>query len=305
MHRFYFNDCLPPCESKHTFIKCLSDTLIEFNKLTEENLAIEKAIVTEKLPSLLLLSDTLTLKESLDDIPDRELKRLAYKFFTQYPVDTYFPLESGTVDTILSKNYSLSIEAYNYDALNLAMVAEKKGFLFTVALHNEFKKDSLNIISQTDGSIANIDNLYGIEANTTVIRKKIENLNVALLSKIERLKHVLGDYILSSYFEKDFPKLTDIEQDSVIEHFERAKARNGITPFFADGDRGIIRDVTPNNSKCTVCELRIFSPTALRVFFNESNGKIYVSHIFFKSETDQNASIKKASQILNKLILTN
>ena len=90
MHKFYFNDCLPSCSNQHEFIDCLSNTLIEFNKLTNEDLNIEKAIVTEKLPSALFLGNTYSLEDTISKIHDRSLKRLAFSYFQKYPI-RFFP----------------------------------------------------------------------------------------------------------------------------------------------------------------------------------------------------------------------
>ena len=304
MHKFYFNDCLPASSNQHTFIQCFSETLIEFGKLTEKDLAIEKAIITEKLPSQLLFGNTYTLQDSINNITDRALKRLAFTYFIKYPIDIYFQLADDVIDRLLGNNYSLTIDKYLYNALNVAMVAEKGGFLFTVALNGDLKRDSFELVAQKDGSILMIDNLHGTSANTTVIQNKIESLNAVNLSNIERLKRILGNCTLSKQFEKDFPKLASDEQESIIEHFIRAKNRHGVTPFYADGGHGIIRDVTPDKPKCNVYELRVFSPSALRVFFNETGNNIFLSHIFFKGDANQSESIKKAHVILRKLILT-
>ena len=302
MHQFYFNDCLPPCSNQHDFISCLSETLIEFNKLTDKDLGIEKAIVTEKLPSKLLLGNAYTLEDALKEITDRNLKRLAFTYFNKYPVDFYFQLEDEAIERVFDKNYSLTINNYAHNALNVAMVAEKGGFLFTVGLHTDLKRDSFELVAQVDGSNLMIDNLYGFAANTTVIEAKIESLNAVNLSNIERLKRVLGNFIFSTNFEKDFLKLSLAEQNSIIEDFEKAKRRGLLSPFYPDTK--IIKDVTPNNPKCNVYELRVYRPTALRVYFNEFNDKVFVANIGFKGDTDQNDDIKKAHSTLHKLILT-
>jgi hypothetical protein len=304
MHRFYFNDCLPQCSNQHTFIQCFSESLIEFGKLADKDLAIEKAIITEKLPSQLFLGNAYTLEDSINNITDRDLKRLAFTYFIKYPIHTYFQLDDDLIDRLLGNNYSLTVNKHLHSALNLAMVAENGGFLFTVALHSDLKRDNFELVAQKDGSMLMIDNLHGSSANTLVIQNKLESLNAVNLSNIERLKHILDNYTFSKQFEKDFPKLTNDEQESIIEHFIRAKNRRGITPFYADGSHGIIRDVTPSTPKCNVYELRVFSPSALRVFFNESGSNIFLSHIFFKGDTNQNKSIKKAHDTLHKLILT-
>jgi len=74
-------------------------------------------------------------------------------------------------------------------------------------------------------------------------------------------------------------------------------------PFYPDTH--IIKDVTPEKSRCNVYELRVYTPTALRVYFNESHGKVYMASIEKKSNPNQTKDIQKAHNLLNKLILTN
>ncbi|MDZ7877620.1 MAG: hypothetical protein U5L45_08115 [Saprospiraceae bacterium] len=302
MPTFYFNDCLPPCANQHEFIGCLSDTLIEFNKLVDKNWGVEKVIVTEKLPSKLSFGNAYTLENTLNGIIDRDLKRLAFSYFNKYPVDLYFKLEDEPVEKIFNCNYSLNINGYNYDALNVAMVAEKGGFLFTVGLHTALKQNSFELIGEVNCKILEIHNLYGASENTAIIETKIEHLYLESLSNIDKLKRILGDYVFSTNFEKDFSKLNPMEQVSIVEDFEKARRRGLLSPFYPDTK--IIKEVTPDKPKCKVSELRVYSPTALRVYFNESNNKVFVSSIGFKSNTDQNEDIKKAHSTLNKLILT-
>jgi hypothetical protein len=302
MHKFYFNDYLPVCSNQHTFTRRFSETLIEFGKLVNKDLAIENAVITEKMPSELFLGNTYTLQDTINSIADRDLKQLAFACFNKYPIAIYFPLAEDVVDRLFHNNYSLAINTYLHDALNIATVAEKGGFLFTVALHVDLKKDSFELVAQTDGSILMIDNLHGTHDNTIFIEKKIESLNVVNLSNIEKLKRVLGDYVFSNQFEKDFSRLNHLEQTSIIDDFEKAEKRKLLSPFYPDTK--IIKDVTPDKPKCNVYELRVYTPTALRVYFNEYKSKVYVASIGFKSSTKQSEDIKNAHITLNKMILT-
>jgi hypothetical protein len=124
------------------------------------------------------------------------------------------------------------------------------------------------------------------------------------LSNLGQLQNILGTYLISSKAEKAFLELTDEEQQSIIVLFGRAKSRNAITPFAPD--QIIIKDVTPSDKKCKVkvYELRVFSPTAMRVYFNETNHKVFVGSIEFKSNPNQSEDIQNACLTLNKMILT-
>lgn len=306
MHRFYFNDCLPVCSNQHEFISCLEKTLIEFNKLASEDINIEKAIITEKLPSAMLLGNRYSLEDSINKISDTSLKRLAFYYFQKYPIDAYFSLEDDVIDRLLTLNYGVNINKRSFIAINLAMVHQNNGFVFTTALHDDLKQHLLclkpHLSLKVEEPNLEIHNLFGEEGNTRIIREKIVSLNNLNLSNIENLKQVLGDFIFSSKFERDFSGLSDAEQTSIIDDFKKAKERKLLSPFYPDTK--IIKDVTPDKPKCNVYELRVYTPTALRVYFNEYNGKVFVASIGFKGSTKQSEDIKKAHTTLNKIILT-
>jgi hypothetical protein len=303
MHKFYFNDCLPKCESQYDFIQHFSKTLIEFNTLKEEgHLGIEKAIITDRLPSEIFLGNAYSLQDTIENIRDSNLKRLAFSLFNKYPIDRYFNVSEAIIEKIWSHNFGLTIDQQDYDALNIAIVGENRGFLFTVPIHNDLKQHTLSLKPKEAGDALLIHNLYGHEDNTLVIKNKIEALNAESLSIFGKLQFTLKQCIYAAHFERDFSKLSLLEQQSIIDEFEKAKGRGLITPFFPDTK--IIKDVTPNNPKCKVLELRVYAPTALRVYFNETVDNVFLSSICLKSNPDQSSDIKKAHGILHKLILT-
>jgi putative component of toxin-antitoxin plasmid stabilization module len=114
---------------------------------------------------------------------------------------------------------------------------------------------------------------------------------------------VLGNAILSTAFQRDFLKLRTVEHQSIINEFQKAKNRKLASAFFPDTK--IIKDVTPEHgAKCNVYELRIYSPTAIRIYFCETDGKVFVTKIGYKADPDQNSDIKQSHSNLYKLILT-
>ena len=80
MSRFYFNDCLPQCNEQSVFVHALSNTVQAFHSIAE-NLNLEKAIVTEKLPSAMFLDNNYSLNDTISKIKDGALRTLAYAYF--------------------------------------------------------------------------------------------------------------------------------------------------------------------------------------------------------------------------------
>lgn len=118
-------------------------------------------------------------------------------------------------------------------------------------------------------------------------------------SNLNRLNAIVANFNFSPKFEKDFKGLKEDVQESIINGFIKAKNRGLVTPFYPDTK--IVKDVSLENAKCTVMELRIYRPVALRVYFNEENDFVNVVSIEQKSNPDQNAVIKKAQNDLLKL----
>jgi len=129
-----------------------------------------------------------------------------------------------------------------------------------------------------------------------------KNWNFLILSKYEKLKSILENSYSSSNFKKDFNNLPENSQQSIIDEFIKAKKRGLVTFFYPDTK--IIKDVSPLNYKCKVYELRVYTPIALRVYFNENNGNVFLASIEQKSNSDQNKDIILAHKILQNIIKT-
>lgn len=306
MHKFYFNECLLPGYSERDFIQHLATTIIEFNTLAKKNLDVDKAIITEKLPEETTIHGV-NLKKAILALPDRETKRLAFNYFIKSPIAEHLPVDNDL--EILENEYRFC----ELDAINLAIIKQHNGFLFTLPVADDLKKDQLAIVGKGDSSFV-IDNLYGNPSNTLVIEKCIEKLNLESLSNYDQLKALLGDCVLSPLFEKLFFRATDEVQRSIIDYFQDAKKRNLPTPFYPDTK--IIGDVTPSNRRgntsqekeVRVYELRVYTPVALRVYFYESDKKVYIAKIGYKADYKeenqaQNRDIKQAYNQLKAMVL--
>ena len=118
-------------------------------------------------------------------------------------------------------------------------------------------------------------------------------------TNFELLNGIVENFNFHFRFQKDFNKLSFEAQNSIINLFGKAKNRNLATPFYSDNK--IVKDVTPSNGNCTVLELRVYNPIALRVYFNESGGRVNVCSIEQKSNSNQSIDINKAHDYLKKM----
>lgn len=115
-------------------------------------------------------------------------------------------------------------------------------------------------------------------------------------SNFTKLNAIVDNFNFSANFKRDFSKLDDEVQISIIQEFLKAKNRGLVTPFYPDTK--IVKDVSLANAKCKVMELRVYRPLAIRVYFNENNGFVNVVSVEQKSNPNQNTDISKAQDYL-------
>lgn len=309
MHKFFFNsECLPKHNNLIEFRGLFSETLRAYHHLVTKGnedtidkkgiLKISAGIITEKIPSELNLGKDYSLNTVIDTIEDKELKTLAYSYFLKYPIDSHLNNIEEDCEKMLDAEYTVSIGDTSFPILYLAFVASNSSFAFTVPLHNDLKKDYL-VLKSTTACDLSLDNLFdNSTTNIAYIIQRIKVLNSQSLSLFEKLLDLLNQPRYEKNFEKSFEKLSIKEQESIVRKFEDSIKQDSITY----PDDNTVKNVTPSKSKCTVFELRVFSPTALRVYFNTTEEIVYLGSIEHKSNSDQNSDIKKAHDILYNLI---
>lgn len=303
MHKFYFNECLPNGISQPVFTECLATTLEEFKDLLEKDIDIESAVITHQLPSESTYSfnnANYSLLDVIDGLPSDEIRNFAYAVFNRYPLGAYF---DDTDEVLILQDWFLTVSGVDLNALNLAIVAAGEGVAFSLPLAVDLKRSPLAISERTSDQTRDVWNLFGEATNTTYLVNIITDINAARLGLFAQLKVLLGDCVLSAQFTTEFGYLTIAEQRSILTYFNKAIDRNLKTRFYPDTK--IVKDVTPESHKCRVYELRIYLPTAIRVYFNEGGGKVYLSSIGYKNRQQQSSEIASAHNTLYKMTLTN
>ncbi|MBK9459242.1 MAG: hypothetical protein IPN94_07350 [Sphingobacteriales bacterium] len=160
-----------------------------------------------------------------------------------------------------------------------------------------------------DSEYPNETNAFlGIDFSTQNISPNKQITNDAAYKKwcleistnFDKLLNMVGLHKYTPNFKKDFDSLSKDAQRSIIEGFEKAKNRHLLTPFYPDTK--VIKDVSLDKSICKVWELRIYTPIALRVYFNETQKIVYLASIEQKSNPNQNEDITKAQNLLKNLL---
>jgi hypothetical protein len=282
-------------------LSCFEDSLPEYNSIKLKYGRDIDGIVTSKMPDQIVLSeDGFTLKNCIEELPDRNLRKYAFAVFRKYPVEDYFPSEDE--DNLLNGNYQIAINNTVYDALNLKVVQENGGFVFSLALHEELKRDVL-LISNKDKETYAVPNLFGSAENTAYIEKKIQELITANAGNFEKMINEIGICLYNDQFEDSFNRISFSVQNAIIGCFQAARKRGGPTPFYADG--WLVKDVTPDREKdIRLSELRIHNPVGYRVYFYETTDRVYLGLVEKKpADRVQGNQIRTAAAIIKKLVL--
>jgi hypothetical protein len=299
MFHFCFNDCIPKDEAAHILVKRLSETLTHYNSIKKSFPDCIDGVITDRLPSDIILNNAqFTLKNCISRL-DRELKTIALANFNKYPVDKYYLLYD--IDKLLASNFKIIVDETSYDAINAIIVAENGGILFTLPIHSDLEKNFLIIRDDKNGKYQ-VLNLFGDDNNTLFIEEKINNELILQLDNFDKLKAIIGECTHNARFKKDFESLSRKTQDFLLKEVRYAISRNAKTRFYPDDK--LIKNVTPDNEKeINIFELRIFSPLAIRMYFFETSTKVYLGSIEGKpKKKEQTSDILNAASIIKELI---
>ena len=270
--------------------------------MLDEEIDIEQAVITHQLPSACVYNfgnSTFTLLDAIDGLPSDELRNFAFAVFTRYPIGAHF---DDTDEALILQDWFFTVSGTDLNALNLAIVAANEGLAFSLPLAKELSTTPLTIYERASSGTRSVRNLFGHAANTTAIIANLKAINIVKKGLLDQLQALLGECTLSAQFKDEFAGLTTAEQTSVLTYFTRAAGRNLKTRFYPDTK--IVKDVTPDKYKCSVYELRIYLPSAIRVYFNEGEDRVCLSSIGYKNRQKQSAEIVAAHKTLHKMILT-
>lgn len=197
-------------------------------------------------------------------------------------------------------NYT-TVNGDSYSAINLMIVSRNNGILFSLALHNDLRKNQIPVFA--DGrKVADVDNLYGDVINTDYISSLVRQSIEQKSGNFERLLLTIGENKFSDRFRKNFGGFPPSVQQAIISHFAEAQRRSLPTPFAADDS--LIKDVTPKKeTSIKVFELRVFDPVACRVYFYETPKCIYLGSVENKpNKKTQSSHIITAQNSIKELI---
>ena len=300
MYQFCFNDCFPKDKTEYILTNSLDATLREYARVRDNFPDIVEGIITDKEPGSIILSqDNVTLGHCINRLT-QPLRIIAYTNFNKHPIEQNLFVRDQ--DDLLQGGYFIRIDRVDHNAINAKIVSENGGILFTLALHDDLKRNSLTIIDNRANE-SSVINLYGEDPNTRFVNALLNQAILDQLEDFDKLVAILGNCRYGGRFKKGFEQVSKQIQESIIDHFESAIGRNGISRLFADGD--LIKDVTPEKEKeIKLFELRIFKPVGFRIYFYESAQGVYLALAEPKpNQKVQDNHIKNSISIVKQLIL--
>ena len=294
MHKFYFNECLP-AKPSGSLQEVFEKSIYGFNQLIKDNPDIEKGIITHKDPSEVSICDQ-TIASLIKSIGDPTLRRIAYSYFTKFPIDSLYEVD----DIFDTENFDVIYLYDEREALNLAIAHKMDWFLYSLPLDDNLCNDQLTIQADTVDDIE-IHNWYG--ANSTYIAQEVRNRSIVLEDKLDELKNNFEgkSCYLSSEFIKKFNSLGGVIQEFVINKFTDADNKNLLFP--AQPGSNLIKSCRGKDNGETY-ELKSQSFGAIRIYFSCDENNIYMGVLSSKASgagTEQSADIDRASKIIKKL----
>ncbi|MBI3233255.1 MAG: hypothetical protein HYZ42_04325 [Bacteroidetes bacterium] len=211
----------------------------------------------------------------------------------------------NNIDSLIEAECFTKINNTPYNAINHVILNANDGVLFTLALHDHLKLNTLKVDCEKDKYSINVNNLFGEKTNTEFVCDLIKKSIVSKRNNFEKLLALIGENIHSKRFLKGFESASEPVQEAIITHFQNAIDRNGASRFYADGI--LIKNVTPaKETKIQVFELRLFDPVAYRVYFYETSNKVYLGLIEKKPQAKvQDNHIENAKAIIKELVQVN
>lgn len=160
---------------------------------------------------------------------------------------------------------------------------------------NKYCDSNYNAFLGIDFSSTQITSIKQIVDNCTYIEWENSNLSIFNLFLNE-----IGECIHNKAFDSEFNSLQKEVQKAILEKVKFCKSR-GLETALSPGTQAI-KNVTMKSFDFKVMELRISSPLAIRIYFSEFNGKVFLGSLEQKSNPDQNEDIIKAYKIIKQFL---
>lgn len=311
MTTFYFNNIVRNCKAEREKVQTIfEETLREYANLCKrKELAIESGIVTEKDTESTTICG-ITLKKLIVDIDceQKDLRKLAFAYFTRYPAEIEFKIEEVYQnDKELYDTYTI-----NKLAADDLFTAYKKGWpLFTVPVENWLQTSQLTLVSSGNEEYPLIS-FYGNNHKALtdyILTNQFQKINPEEINGKKIADHQYKLFINSAgrhdikvapAAKARFYELSEDERNIAISMIEQALDMGMLFPTIVD--KVHIKECRGAGNENTY-ELRKRS-FGLRIYFMEHKENLLLCGIHTKAEgegDEQSADINNATLEGNKL----
>lgn len=290
----YFNECLPRNQVVEQYALALQDTALAYASLKKQHTNLEGIVTTVDWNSILMSNEGISLEDCIKKIQNQSVRNLLCSWLKNYPIRDYLD-ETINEDDLIEHSYSLSIEGTDNPATNLAIAYYNGIFLFTLGIHEDLRKNELNLVGSGDKSLS-ICNLYSQQPeNVAFVEQFIIDAENSTLSITEQIDKLLdGKVKRTNAYCQAFSKLGEANQQAILDRLKKAKELN-LLDFKVDND--IFRHTSGFDKKekyyGPVYELRVREPKEIRIYFQYVD-KIYCVLSMGGKGTDQNSDIAQA-----------
>lgn len=302
MPQVYFNSCYQSAHAVQELAVALNSCLREYKRLKERLGDHLSGVVTAKVLAETLVSTVpANLGEVVSFLP-RDMRQYAYSLFRKYPLEDYLIVPEEVEDDLGQNDYFLVVETVSYPAFDLKLVHSLKGVSMTLNTGVDLAKDHLEVVCHVPEGVDFVDNLYGETSNTDRLALKIETDIAAELPVFEKLLFEFGEPHVNERFEKQFSAFSKDVQDVILREVTGAKDRP--LPGTFDADDALVKQLKGEQAKkYNLRELRVHQPKAVRLYFAELEGEIYLASVMKKpSDKTQSNHINTAAGTVGRMV---
>lgn len=297
MITFCFNDCLGNVDYDREQINSLLCSLLTAHGRL--GASANYPIILPSAPDKIIVART-SLKQIVEAIPsDKDhisIRRLAYSFFNNFPLTSFF-----TTDSELQDEDCIDYRFLGNDAESLFWTHKMGWVVISIPVCEDVRQDILSL--EPKSADKNVSNWYG--NNSEYIKGLEEKNNNDTQKRLEKLKCFFADkgktVYLSDSFMRQFEKSPVSMQELVQGKF--ADAYNADLLFPSKGDDNLVKYCEGKGNETTY-ELRSKALGGIRVYFYSDTNTLIVASLHTKSQsvgTEQSSDINNSSAIIRKI----
>lgn len=312
--RFYFNHTSGHSDTSQP-IEVRFERLMRNYKhlLRRKELCVEPGIITIASPKDVVVWHY-SLKTLIERVPDKDLRRMVYSWFTRYPVDAQQEYEFTSVYREYEElDYTYHVADEDVSHL---LVPSRLGWpVLSIPMDNAWLSHEVAAeCGNPEGCPIRVKSFHGDDHSNFsgitlwLVEQKYsggpnpEKGATEENKGVDLLKNILGrhDVELSEQAEERFRRFSDTDKHFVIDMIQRAFKQQRLFPPTADND--LVKDCRGDSNELTY-EIR--HNQGIRIYFQSHGDRLIIGGIHTKAEgegVEQSADIDRATSQCRQII---